>query len=94
LPVRRKPTKLKQLLGAPFKGKLLASPVNIRLGWKGFSRTNTLAYFRKSVNYSRKKILLQAPGKQKIVETLSKLAYLKLLQFQFIIMTGDLSYFV
>ena len=31
---------------APFR--LLASPTNIRLGWKGFPRTNALAYYEKA----------------------------------------------
>jgi hypothetical protein len=30
--------------GASLKGRLLASPANIRLGWKGLPRANTLAY--------------------------------------------------
>jgi len=31
---------------SPFlKGRLLASPTNIRLGWKGFPEKNTLAYY-------------------------------------------------
>jgi hypothetical protein len=36
-------------------GKLLALPTNNRLGCKGFQETNTLAFFRKFVNYGRKK---------------------------------------
>jgi hypothetical protein len=27
------------------KGRLLASPINIRLGWKGLAGTNSLAYY-------------------------------------------------
>jgi len=27
-------------------GRLLASPTNIRLGWKGLPRTNTLVYYK------------------------------------------------
>ncbi len=27
------------------KGRLLASPTNIKLGWKGLPETNTLAYY-------------------------------------------------
>jgi len=33
---------------APLKGRLLASPTNIRLGWKGFPGTTALAYYEKS----------------------------------------------
>jgi len=38
------------VFGKPFQLSLmlLASPTNIRLGWKGLPRTNTLAYFEKS----------------------------------------------
>ncbi len=35
-------------LGAPHKGRLLASPTNIRLGWKGLPGTNALTYYEKS----------------------------------------------
>jgi hypothetical protein len=31
----------------PLQGGLLALPTNIRLGWKGFSETNTFAYITK-----------------------------------------------
>jgi hypothetical protein len=33
------------LSGAPLKGRLLASPTNIRLGWKGMPGTSTLTYY-------------------------------------------------
>jgi hypothetical protein len=39
---RSLPAKL--LSGAPLWGRLLASPTDVRLGWKGFPGTNTLAY--------------------------------------------------
>ena len=35
---------MNHLSDAPLKGRLLASPTNIRLGWKGLLGTNTLAY--------------------------------------------------
>jgi len=35
---------VKHLLGAPFYGRLLALPTDIRLGWKCLPGTNTLAY--------------------------------------------------
>ncbi len=59
--VRLEPTLVKHLSGARLKGRLLASPRNIRLGWKGLPRTNTLAYYE-SVNYSRKFFKALAPG--------------------------------
>jgi hypothetical protein len=31
--------------GAPLYGRFMASPTNIRLGWKGLPGTNTLAYY-------------------------------------------------
>ncbi len=36
---------MKRLSGVPLKGRLLALPTNIRLGWKGLAGTNALAYF-------------------------------------------------
>jgi len=33
------------LSGAPLYCRVLASPTNIRLGWKGLPETNTLAYY-------------------------------------------------
>jgi len=42
------------LSGAPLKGRLLASPTNTTLDWKGFPRTNT-SLLQKSVNYGCKK---------------------------------------
>jgi hypothetical protein len=34
-----------KLSGAPLQDRLLASPTNIRLGWKGSPGTNTIAYY-------------------------------------------------
>jgi hypothetical protein len=39
---------VKHLSGAPLKGRLLASPTNIRLGWKGWPGSSTLAYYENS----------------------------------------------
>jgi hypothetical protein len=39
---------------APLEGGLLALPTNISLGWRGFSGTNTLAYYEHFVNYRHK----------------------------------------
>jgi hypothetical protein len=47
LRVRPAPNQVKHLSllsGAPIKGKILASPTNITLGWKVLPRTSTLAY--------------------------------------------------
>jgi hypothetical protein len=40
------PTRVKHLSGVPLQGRLLASPTNIRLDWKGLPRTNTLADYK------------------------------------------------
>ncbi len=42
---------MKHLSGAPLKGRFLTSPTNIKLSRKGLPRTNTLAYYKKFVNY-------------------------------------------
>jgi hypothetical protein len=39
---------MKNLSDAPLKGRLLALPTNIRLGWQYLPGTNTLAYYEKS----------------------------------------------
>ncbi len=44
--MKLEPTRVKHLSGAPLKGRLLASPTNIRLGWISLPRTNTLAYYK------------------------------------------------
>jgi hypothetical protein len=36
---------MKHLSGSPLYGRLLASPANIRLGWKRLAETNTLAIY-------------------------------------------------
>jgi len=38
----------RNLPGVPLKGRFLALPTNIRLGWKGLPGTNTLAYYQNS----------------------------------------------
>ncbi len=35
-------------------GKILDLPTNIRLGWEGLPDTNTVAYYKKFINYGRK----------------------------------------
>jgi hypothetical protein len=45
---------MKHLSSAPFWGRLLALPTNIRLGWKSLPGANTLAFHENS-QLSRKK---------------------------------------
>ncbi len=55
-----------ELSDAPFRYstlvRLLASPVNIRLGWKGFPGTNILAYYENPQITTVKSFILQVPG--------------------------------
>ncbi len=44
LQVRLEPTQAKNLSGAPLYVRLLASPPNVRPGWKGLLGKNALAY--------------------------------------------------
>ncbi len=61
---------MEHLSGGLLKGRLLASPTNIRLGWKGLPRANTLAYY---INYSRKKIYSSGPWtKSECTESLER----------------------
>jgi len=50
------------LAGAPLYSRLLASPTNIRLGWKSIPGTNTLAYYENLQNYGCKFFMVQAPA--------------------------------
>ncbi len=45
---------------APLWGRLHALPTNIRLGWKSFQGTNTLAYY-KNVYYGLKRFMILTP---------------------------------
>jgi hypothetical protein len=40
---------VKNLSIGPLKGRLIDVPTNIRLGWKGLTLTNTLAYCELSI---------------------------------------------
>ncbi len=60
--VRLESTRVKQLPGAPLLGRLLASPTNVRLGWKGLPRTNTLAYYKNLTITAVKSFIVLAPG--------------------------------
>ncbi len=55
-------TQVKHLSDAPLKGRLLALPTNIRLGWKGLPGTNILAYYEKSQLTAVKSFVTLAPG--------------------------------
>jgi hypothetical protein len=48
--VRPMSTQVKHISGAPPKGKLVALPTNIRLGWKSLPGSNNLAYYENSIN--------------------------------------------
>jgi hypothetical protein len=52
---------VKHFSGAPLYGRLLGSPTNIRLGWKGLPRTNALAYSATVVSYERKMFMKFPP---------------------------------
>jgi hypothetical protein len=52
--------KVKDLSGAPLYGRFLASPTNIRLGWKGLPWTNTLAYYENLLITTVKSFIVQA----------------------------------
>ncbi len=52
--------------GAPRKGRLLASPTNIRLGWKGLPGTNALAYYEKALLTAIKSFITLGPDHLKI----------------------------
>ncbi len=43
-------------------GRLLASPENIRLAWKGLPETNTLTYYVNTQITVKKSFIIVAPG--------------------------------
>ncbi len=53
---------VKHISGTPLKGKLLALPTNIRLGWKSLPGTNTLAYYENPQITAILGFIVQAPG--------------------------------
>jgi len=53
---------VKYLSDAPILGKLLALHANIRLGWKWFPGTNSLAYFENSDITTVKFFITLAPS--------------------------------
>jgi hypothetical protein len=54
----------------------LASPTNIRLGWNGLPRTNTLDCLKKSVNYGCKKFYNTVPWRKVRDTVVAKMAQL------------------
>ncbi len=50
------------LSGAPILSSLLDSPTNAILAWKGFPRTNPLAYYENPKITAVKSFIVQAPG--------------------------------
>jgi len=48
-PINPEPTRVKHLSAAQLKGRPLALPLNIRLGWKSLPGTNTFAYCKLQV---------------------------------------------
>ncbi len=52
----------KHLSDAPRKGRLLAFPTNITLGWKGLPGINALAYYEKSSLTAVKSFITLATG--------------------------------
>jgi hypothetical protein len=65
--VRPEPSRMKYLSGAPFSGRPLALPKNIRLGWKGLPGTNTLAYYENLLITAVKSFVRLAPGVKPII---------------------------
>ncbi len=54
---------MKHLSGAPFYGRLLALPTNIRLGWKRNVSDKHSSLLRKFVNYGQKQLFCEyRPG--------------------------------
>ena len=53
---------MKHLSGVPLYGRLLASPTNISVGWKGLLGTNALAYYEKSLLTAVKSFITLATG--------------------------------
>jgi hypothetical protein len=47
-------------------GRLLASPTNISLGWKGLPGTNTQVYYENPKITAVKSFIVQAPGENPI----------------------------
>jgi hypothetical protein len=56
---------MRHLSVASFYGKLLALHTNIRKGWKGLPRTNTLAYYENLEIEEEKSFITLAPEEPK-----------------------------
>jgi len=61
LRARPEPTALEHLPDASFLGKLLVLPGNVRLDWRGFLGTNTLAYLASSSATKEKSFITLTP---------------------------------
>ncbi len=68
---------MKHLSGAPFYGRLLALPTNIRLGWKRNVSDKHSSLLRKFVKYGQKSFITLGPGVKVI-----KLFFLSLVMWQ------------
>ncbi len=55
-------TAVSYLSGDPLQSRLLASPINIRLAWKGLQGTNTLTCYENPQLTAVKSFIVQAPG--------------------------------
>ncbi len=60
---------METLTGLCSKGRLMASPVNIKLGWKKMVVPNTLAYYNTAPITAVKSFIVQAPAKNNAVTT-------------------------
>jgi len=62
LAARLEPTRVEHLTGFHSKGRLLALPESIRLGWKILTMASTLTYHRRELIIGGKSFMIQAPG--------------------------------
>jgi hypothetical protein len=60
--VRPEPITVEHLSGTLLLGRLLTLSTNLRLGWKGLTGTNTLAYYKHSLIAVVKSFITLTPG--------------------------------
>ncbi len=65
---------MKHFSGAPLYGSLLASPTNIRLGWKGLTWTKPLAYYKNSYFTAVKSFITLITGVGEGLQSAKRLA--------------------
>jgi hypothetical protein len=65
--IKAVPTRVKHLSSASLLDRLLALPTNIRLGWKGFPQSNTLAYYENPLITSVKSFIRLAPEQSRFL---------------------------